>query len=166
MHTIASYFPDLAIPLATTGSSKEPGTQATCAHVRRRKGASGRPSYSFAHFPTAVAPEQTRLPVYAALLTSTFSASTPCRWNTSWAPSSSGLVTKLLKRATTTPNLGGGGGGGVRVQGSEPPPHQTWGEEEEEGQGSGLRATTTPNLGGGGGGVRVQSRRVVDVCRR
>ena len=31
MQTTASYFPDFARPLATTGSSNEPGTQAICA---------------------------------------------------------------------------------------------------------------------------------------
>lgn len=34
MQTTASYLPLLAMALATTGSSKEPGTQATCVQGR------------------------------------------------------------------------------------------------------------------------------------
>ena len=99
---------------------------------------SGRPSSP------PLAPEQIRLLIYAALLTSTLAASTPCRWNTSLAaplpitlPVHAPLALLTSTFSASTPCRW----------------NTSWAPSS-----SGLvtkllkRATTTPNLGGGGGG--------------
>ena len=124
----ASKLPLLAIALATTGISKLPGTQATCARFPESQaicvqhpitgdwlqGMLG--TWKAARiYPCdgVVANVRRHLMPYsytvegrhAAHLTCTSSREVPCLSKPSSTPSKSGLVTSSLKRATTTPIL-------------------------------------------------------------
>lgn len=125
MATIASYFPLLAMHLATIGSSKLPGTHATyftvdqqqCqssslqwwqfAKCSRQSACLAQPACCAGHLlhsAHGIAAEMHMMPA-RLVPTSTSSLFPPCRSNASRAPSRSSLVTKSLNLAMTTANL-------------------------------------------------------------